>query len=95
MPPSFEMPFVSIAAAVSGAPSTTLQPVSRFCPRPANVMPVNDARDLRPARIDIGYRYPTCEPNEPEIHSISPSSSQRARLVFRLYMFFDQFSMVE
>ena len=56
MPPSFEMPLVSTEAEVSGAPSTTLQPVSRFWPRPAKVMPVNDDCDLRPARMDMGYR---------------------------------------
>ncbi len=38
-PPPLEMPFVSVAD-VSGAASTTLQPVSRFWPAPANVMPV-------------------------------------------------------
>ena len=40
MPPPFEMDFVSMDADVSGAASTTLQPVSRFCPAPAKVMPV-------------------------------------------------------
>ncbi len=43
----------------------------------------------------MGYRYETWEPNDPETHSMVPPSSTRARLVFRLYMFFDQFSMVE
>ena len=43
-------------ADVSGAASTTLQPVSRFWPVPANVMPVNVHVDLRPARMDMGYR---------------------------------------
>ena len=43
----------------------------------------------------MGYRQPTCEPNEPDTHSIMPPSSTSARLVLRLYIFFDQFSMVE
>ena len=43
----------------------------------------------------MGYKQPTWEPKEPEIHSIVPPSSTSARLVFRLYMFFDQFSIVE
>ena len=55
-PPPLEMDFVSMAAEVSGAASTTLQPVSRFCPWPAKVMPVKVQRLLRPARMDIGYR---------------------------------------
>ncbi len=53
-PPPFEIDFVSIAALVSGAASTTLQPVSRFWPWPANVMPVKVQVDLRPERIDMG-----------------------------------------
>ena len=53
-PPPFEMDFVSTVADVSGAASTTLQPVSRFWPAPANVMPVKLLVDLRPARMDIG-----------------------------------------
>ena len=52
-------------------------------------------RELSPFRTLIGYRHPTWEPNEPETHSIVPPSSTRARFVLRLYMFFDQFSMVE
>ena len=55
-PPPFEIDFVSMAAVVSGAARTTLQPVSRFWPVPAKVMPVKVQRDLRPFRIDIGYR---------------------------------------
>ncbi len=54
MPPPFEMDFVSTVADVSGAASTTLQPVSRFCPAPANVMPVKLLVVLRPARMDMG-----------------------------------------
>ena len=69
--------------------------MSRFCPLPAKVTPVNSMRELSPLRMLIGYRQPTCEPKEPETHSITPSSSTRARFVLRLYMFFDQFSMVE
>ena len=53
-PPPLEMDFVSMDAEVSGAASTTLQPVSRFWPVPANVMPVNVHVDLRPARMDMG-----------------------------------------
>ena len=54
VPPPFEMDFVSTVADVSGAASTTLQPVSRFWPAPANVMPVKLDVDLRPARMDMG-----------------------------------------
>ena len=74
---------------------TTFAPVSRFCPAPANVTPVNSMRELSPFKMLMGYRQPTWEPKEPEIHSIVPPSSTSARLVFRLYMFFDQFSIVE
>ena len=34
------------------------------------------------------------QPKEPVTHSILPPSSTLARLVFRLYIFLDQFSMV-
>ncbi len=50
MPPLLEIPFVSTVAEVSGALSTTLQPVSRFWPAPAKVMPVKLERARRPAR---------------------------------------------
>ena len=43
----------------------------------------------------MGYRQPVWEPKEPETHSMVPPFSTLARLVFRLYIFFDQFSMVE
>ena len=43
----------------------------------------------------MGYRQEVWEPKEPDTHSMVPPYSTRARLVFRLYMFFDQFSMVE
>ena len=48
------MDFVSMAAVVSGAAKTTLQPVSRFWPVPAKVMPVKVQRARRPFRIDMG-----------------------------------------
>ena len=54
MPPPLEMDLVSTVAVVSGAPSTPLQPVSRFWPVPANVMPVKLERLLRPARTLMG-----------------------------------------
>ena len=54
MPPPLEMPFVSTVAVVSGAPSTTLQPVSRFWPAPANVMPVKLDFDFLPASTLMG-----------------------------------------
>ena len=74
---------------------TTFAPVSRFCPAPANVTPVNSILALSPLSTLIGYRQPTWDPNEPETHSITPLSSTSARFVLRLYIFFDQFSMVE
>ena len=54
IPPPLEIDFVSMAAEVSGALRTTLQPVSRFCPAPANVIPVNVQELFLPERIDIG-----------------------------------------
>ena len=54
MPPPLEMDLVSTVAVVSGAPSTTLQPVSRFWPAPAKVMPVKLERLLRPASTLMG-----------------------------------------
>ena len=54
MPPPLEMPLVSTVALVSGAFSTTLQPVSRFCPAPAKVMPVKLERLLRPLSTLMG-----------------------------------------
>ena len=53
-PPPLEMDFVSMAAEVSGAASTTLQPVSRFCPAPAKVTPENSERARSPASTLIG-----------------------------------------
>ncbi len=44
-------------------------------PLPAKVMPVNSMRARSPFKMLIGYRQTTCEPNEPEIHSIVPPSS--------------------
>ena len=64
-------------------------------PLPANVMPVNSILESVPFKTVIGYRQDTCDPKEPDTHSITPPSSTTARLVFRLYMFFHQFSMVE
>ena len=54
MPPPFEMPLVSTVAVVSGAARTTLQPVSRFCPAPAKVMPVKLDLARRPASTLMG-----------------------------------------
>ena len=56
MPPLFEMDLVSMNAEVSGAFRTTLQPVSRFWPWPANVMPVKLDFALRPFRMLMGYK---------------------------------------
>ena len=95
MPPLLLMERVFMYELVFLPTCTTFAPVSRFCPAPANVTPVNSMRARSPFKMLIGYRQPTCDPNEPEIHSIVPSSSTSARLVLRLYMFFDQFSIVE
>ena len=54
MPPLLEMPLVSTVAEVSGALSTTLQPVSRFWPAPAKVMPVKLERARRPLSTLMG-----------------------------------------
>ena len=53
-PPDLLMPLVSTEAEVSGAPSTTLQPVSRFCPAPAKVMPVNSQLERAPSMMVVG-----------------------------------------
>ena len=45
--------------------------------------------------VILFYNPAMIDPKEPDIHSMVPPSSQIARLVFRLYIFFDQFSMVE
>ena len=65
-PPSRAMLLVEIWLVVFGAACTTLAPVSRSCPAPANVMPVNSMRAPSPCRTLIGYRQPVWEPNEPE-----------------------------
>ena len=80
---------------VYGALCTTLQPVSRNCPSPANVTPVNSACAPSPLRILIGYKQETLEPKEPDTHSIVPFLPTTQRFVLRLYMFLDQFSIVE
>ena len=94
-PPSRAMLLVEMWLVVLGAACTTLAPVSRSCPAPAKVMPVNSMRAPSPCSTLIGYRQPVWEPKEPDTHSIVPPFSTRARLVFRLYMFLDQFSIVE
>jgi hypothetical protein len=49
-----EMDFVSTEAVVSRPFKITLQPVSRSCVAPANVMPVNSQCERSPARIVVG-----------------------------------------
>jgi len=49
----------------------------------------------RPFRIVEGYSIVAFDPIDPEIHSMRPPFSAMARLVFRLYVFFDQFCTVE
>ena len=95
MPPLLLIERVFIYELVFLPMCTTFAPVSRFCPAPANVTPVNSILELSPLSTLIGYRQPTWEPNEPDTHSITPPSSTSARFVLRLYIFFDQFSMVE
>ena len=80
---------------VRGAAWMTVAPVSRCCPRPANVTPVNSQRAPSPDKMLVGYNMDTREPKEPDTHSIKPPFSTSARFVFRFIMFFDQFSMVE
>ena len=55
-PPSLEMDFVLIKDEVSAPLCTTFAPVSRFCPSPAKVMPVNSILDPLPFNIVMGYR---------------------------------------
>ena len=54
MPPSRAMDFVVMWELVLGAAWTTLAPVSRSCPAPAKVMPVNSIRAPSPARMLMG-----------------------------------------
>ena len=68
--------------------------MSRFCPSPAKVIPVNSILAPRPFKMLMGYRQDTWEPKEPDTHSMVPPSATWARLAFKLYMFLDQFSMV-
>src|SRR5690554_1045385 len=80
---------------VLGAAWTTLDPVSRSCPLPANVTPVNSALAPSPLKILMGYSMETLDPKDPDTHSMVPFLSTTDLLVFRLYIFLDQFSMVE
>ena len=41
---------------------------------------MNSQLERSPLRILIGYRYDTCEPNEPETHSILPPSATVGRI---------------
>ena len=94
-PPSFDIDFEFTVDEVLGAAWTTFVPVSRYWPLPANVIPVNSDLAFSPLKTLIGYRQDTFEPNDPDTHSIAPSFSTMALFVFRLYIFLDQFSIVE
>src|SRR5690554_2421734 len=94
LPPPLEIDLELMLEVVYGAAWTTLAPVSSVCPAPAKDTPMNSARARSPRRMLMGYNMDTLEPKEPEIHSMAPSLSTRARLVFRLNMLRDQFSMV-
>ena len=78
-----------------GALCTTLKPLSRFCPAPANDIPVNSVFAPSPFNILIGYSIDIFEPNEPDTQSICAFFPHIAFFVFRFNMFFDQFSIVE
>ena len=54
IPPLFEIDFVLTVERVLSPVCTTLSPVSRFCPSPANVIPVNSTFESFPLRIVIG-----------------------------------------
>ena len=54
IPPLLLIERVFIYELVSGAAWITLAPVSRFCPSPANVTPVNSILEPLPLRILIG-----------------------------------------
>ncbi|MNT81726.1 hypothetical protein D3C72_2213490 [compost metagenome] len=68
--------------------------MSKFCPSPAKVTPVNSHLAPLPFKMLVGYSIETFDPKDPETHSIVPFSSTIALLVFKLYIFFDQFSIV-
>ena len=54
IPPPFEMERVLINELVFGALCTTFAPVSRFCPLPAKVTPVNSMEERSPFKMAIG-----------------------------------------
>lgn len=53
-PPFFEMDFAFTTLDVFSALCTTLNPLSKFCPFPANEIPVNSVFDPSPFKILIG-----------------------------------------
>jgi len=59
MPPLLLMERVFMYELVFLPMCTTFAPVSRFCPAPANVTPVNSILELSPLSTLIGYRQPT------------------------------------
>src|SRR5574344_154153 len=87
MPPYLLIDFVLMTLDVYGPRWIIFAPVSRFCPLPAKVMPVNSQRECAPFKMVIGYKYEMWLPNEPLTHSMVPPSSTIARFVLRLYMF--------
>src|SRR6056297_1622293 len=66
-----------------------------FWPSPANAMVMWLSVAPGPFRMVAGYSIVAFEPMLPDTHSIVPSCSTMARLVLRLYVFFDQFCTVE
>ena len=95
IPPSFEIDFEFTTEEVFSALCTTFTPVSKFCPFPANEIPVNSHWAFLPFNMLIGYNIEILEPKDPVTHSIFPFCPTIALFVFKFIMFFDQFSIVE
>ena len=94
-PPFFDIDFAFTTLDVFGALWITLNPLSRFCPPPANDIPVNSVFAPSPFNMLIGYSIDIFEPNEPDTQSIFAFFPTIAFFVFKLSIFFDQFSIVE
>ena len=62
IPPFLEMDFAFTTLDVFGALWMTLNPLSRFCPFPANEIPVNSVFDPSPFKILIGYNIDILDP---------------------------------
>lgn len=68
-PPFFDIDFAFTTLEVFFALWIALKPLSRFCPSPANDIPVNSVFAPSPFNMLIGYSIEIFEPNEPDTQS--------------------------